>query len=316
MAKQDANKATRNNVSPPTNHRIRGLKLAELSAEVKAVIQRIAQIVSSSAGGLDLQIRDGYINIYYRGGCIWKVDKITPGSRELLFSTDEKYFHRGKLQPPVDSSWLPGPRDGLEAWNTVRGQLEAVMVDWFNLHPKAERTDQHTCACNHLVNKASKWIVVDIEYAAWLHGRKGALAATNSRRLCRFDMVAFERASLDTKDELLVYLVEFKVKEGALAGTSGVISHAKDFRQLLCNADDEKARSALKKSIKNIIREKVSLGLLPGVPTETADREIVCRPAFVLKNVDRTRSEPAEIQGILASCSDEKLWLPCDSFTE
>jgi len=287
-----------------------------LPTEMRTVIQQIAQIVLSTAGRLDLQIRDGYINVYYQGGSIWKIDKVTPRSRGLLFSTAKKYFHRGKLLPPVDSSWLPGPHDGLDAWNTVRGQLETVMVDWFNLHPKKERDLQHKCACNHLLNNASKWIVVDIEYAAWLHGKKGTPAALDSRRMCKFDMVAFERSSLETKGELPVYLVEFKVQEGAVTGASGVTSHAKDFQQLLCNRVDVSALSALKESIKNIIRDKVSLGLLPGVPAETANRDIVCRPIFVLKDVALDSGKRNNIKETLTSCSDGKLWLQYASFTE
>lgn len=316
MAKENNTEATRKNVPPPKVHRIRGLRLSDLPTRTSAVIQQIAQIVLSTAGRLDLQIRDGYINVYYQGGSIWKVDKITPRSRGLLFSTNKKYFHRGKMQPPVDSSWLPGPRDGLDVWNTVRGQLETVMVDWFNLHPKKERDLQHKCACNHLLNKSSKWIVVDIEYGAWLHGKKVALAAKDSRRLCKFDMVAFERSSLETKGELPVYLVELKVQKRAVAGASGVTSHAKDFQQLLCNKVDVNALSALKESIKNIIRDKVSLGLLPGVPAETANRDIVCRPIFVLKDVDLDSGERNNIEEILASCSDSKLWLQYTSYTE
>ena len=304
---------SRDDVPPPGMHKIRGLGLTDMDAGRKRDIMKIVRIVSDAAGRLDFQIRENYINVYFRGGCIWKIGGVAPKSWGLSFFTEMKYFKRPNSDQ-LDSSWLPESRGGVDKWNSVRTRLETVMEGWFNIHPKEERDLQHKCAFNHVINTSSNWIIVDIEYAAWLHGKKCNKGALNCRRLCKIDMVAFQRSSLMQSGAIPLYIIEFKVGGGAVTGTSGVISHAQDIHQFLCNRADHNARNAFLESMKNIVREKLSLGLLPEVPINILKRKFVCRPAFVLKDAPLPDQVTDAINKTLKSCSDNNLWLEFDSF--
>ena len=183
------------------------------------------------------------------------------------------------------------------------------MEDWFCNNPKAERDLQHVLTCNHLRNHSSKWIILDIEYAAWLHGTKENKKAGDCRRLCRYDMIGIKRQSLSDNNPIPVYIMELKLGDAAIGGKSGIISHAEDITQLLSDMRDKKALMAFKESIQNIIREKSEIGILPGVSTKIADRDIEPRVAFILQNSNEIVKEKKAAQKILSRCCDRVLWI-------
>ncbi len=305
-------KKTRNDVPPPVEHVIRGLGTAFSNKAYAADIKKIAGLSAVEKENLSFQIRGRYLNVYFMGGSMWKVE--FPSRPEFTkVSTDEKYFER-KDNDNVDNRWLPKPNAGLDKWLACREKLESVMEEWFELHPKAERKLQHECSCNHLINTSSQWIVIDIEYAAWLHGMKAKKKDLNSRRLCKFDMVAIPRSSLSNNTTPLpVYLVEFKVGGKSVSGASGLKSHAEDFEQFLNYKEDKKSREAFVESMRNIIREKIALGLLPGVPEGVENRKFEMKPMFVLKDV-KSDSYKNRAEAILQGLTDKNLWMDYDTF--
>jgi hypothetical protein len=80
---------------PPEKHRVRGLNFKNLTPEMQNEVKEIVQIVLQSDCRIDLQIRDSYLNVYYKGGCLWKVSRISPRSRGLIIETDPKYIILG-----------------------------------------------------------------------------------------------------------------------------------------------------------------------------------------------------------------------------
>lgn len=216
---------------------------------------------------LDLQIRDGYINVYYCGGCIWKIDGFSSGLDEEWVSFNRRYL---KGWWGGDSK-LPKENDGdLSKWIASLGELKQAMGNYFLKKPNYERkVQQELCAMYSRVPD-SPWVILDMEYAAWIHGAKHEKGGPG-RRLCKFDFVAFERV----KPEKL-YLVELKVTRSAMGGLSGIRSHAEDFAHLLTRDSDIPARQAFKESMRNILRDKVELGLLPNVSA----KDILANPTW------------------------------------
>ncbi|MDH5524853.1 MAG: hypothetical protein OEY01_12815 [Desulfobulbaceae bacterium] len=306
---------TKNEHLPPQIHRVRGLRLNELNQEKQNVVKKIANIVKRSAGRLDMQIRDGYVNVYYRGGCIWKVSRITPKSRSIIIETDTQYFGKKSRKKKAEvPQWLPKPQDSIDDWDKVREKHQKIMDKWIaanhNDEDEGERELQQRLTCEHLKNPNSKWIILDIEYAAWLHDSKKNKEddRRGGRRLCRYDMIGIKRRSLQDDGPIPVYIMELKVGAGAIGGKSGIISHAEDIAQLLNDKRDEKALRAFKDSVQNIIREKIELEILPGVSEENAKRDIEPRVAFIMHESGEMGQVEKDVQETLSGCCEKILW--------
>ena len=291
---------------PPDQPKIRGLQLQHLNTEQRQVVTDLVKIVNADKT-LDLQIRDSYINIYYLGGNLLKVSGFNSRSGRIGFHFDKKYFKRKNGNHlPIE---LPSVTAGFNDWEYSLNKLKKVMDGWFTDYPKAERQTQHGLCLMHRNDKQSQWIVIDIEYATWLHD------TIKGRKLCRFDMVAVKRDSIRQGQPLTLYLIELKDGDKALSKKSGVEDHARDFLQFLNDKNDQKARNAFTDSMKNIIREKTELGLLPMTLSGTELTEIKVK--FLLKNCTRLGPDiRGKLENLLCSHSNGTLfdnyesWLP------
>ncbi|MGD9685809.1 MAG: hypothetical protein AB7U43_02410 [Desulfobacter sp.] len=291
---------------PPDQPKIRGLQFQHLNKEQSQVVTDLVEIVNADKT-LDLQIRCSYINIYYLGGNLLKISGFNSRSGRISFHFDKKYFERknGKHLPAK----LPAVPSAFSDWKCSLDRLKNVMDGWFADYPKTERQTQHELCLMHRNDNQSKWIVIDIEYAAWLHD------AEKGRKLCRFDMVAVKRDSIRQGQPLTLFLIELKEGDKALSNKSGVEAHARDFLQFLNYQNDKKARSAFTDSMKNIIHEKVELGLLP---KELSGIEAVeVKVKFLLKNCTKLGPDiRGELENLLCDHSNGPLfdnyesWLP------
>ena len=87
---------------------------------------------------LCLEIRDNYVNIYYRGGNIIKIKE----NRGLFkASFDKKYLDKDLTKVPNLPVVLNSPED-IEAWIDAIPFLKHEMDLWFGNHPKNEREFQ------------------------------------------------------------------------------------------------------------------------------------------------------------------------------
>ena len=174
---------------------------------------------------LSLAIRNGYINIYYKGGSLLK---ITQRKRGYSFSFDEKYCKKKGDDSNFElfSCLRPGERD---AYILHFDQMMGEMDRWFQAHPKAERDYQHQL----LVNNPE---IVDIEYQI-------------GRRM-RLDMLWFADG--------ILYIIENKYGNGAIGGKSGMSEHYKDICEILT---DPQIKEEMLDSVCHISRAKKALGL-------------------------------------------------------
>jgi hypothetical protein len=171
---------------------------------------------------LSLEIRDGYINIYYRGGNLLRITQKQVGY-EFFF--DVKYCTQENDKLLIESL---SKRDSI-SYNRHFHELIDIMDQWFELHPKLEREHQHSLFINNLK-------IVDVEYQV--------------RNVSRLDMLMVDGNTL--------YIVENKYGLGAVSGKAGLAKHYQDISKII---EDNETRNQLLKSIEHITHIKHTLGL-------------------------------------------------------
>lgn len=196
-----------------------------------------------------LEIREQYINIYYRGGNLLRISASADGYT-AFFDTKYAKDDAGALSqglPPVDI------RTGTdaEAWIAVMPTLKQVMVLYQGKHPKEEREAQQLILRDNNfggVSRKTDYYICDIEYA----NPQG-----------RFDLVAAHWPSSSTirkkQEGRRLVLVEAKYGDGAIADPAGIHSHISDINTFL--ADGTNLQS-LKEEMVGLFNQKRALGLL------------------------------------------------------
>lgn len=183
---------------------------------------------------LCLEIRDGYINIYYKGGNLLKITQKRNGysfyfdARYCLNKNDDTNYGRLKA---LNSSSIQDYIDNFEI-------MMSEMDSWLKEYRKKEREYQHKL----LINNSN---IIDIEYAT------PKSKVTGEKLNMRLDMLMVEG------DKLII--VENKYGIGAISGNAGVKEHYDDICTLINTPDiyDEMVQS-----VKNIAKAKYELGLL------------------------------------------------------
>ena len=188
----------------------------------------LAKVKESDA--LSLEIRQNYINIYYRGGNALRIRQNKQGYR---FEFDEKYCLDEATRASVKRFETP------DDYRNHFALLLAEMDNWFRCHPKPERELQHELV---RLNR-SDFCILDIEYA-------GRYEANGVTKQFRFDMIAVCEGKL--------VVVENKYGMGAMGGKAGIAAHYSDICAVI---DHEEAKCALLGSMKNIAENKKLLGL-------------------------------------------------------
>lgn len=304
----------RNDVPPPIEHRIRRIRYQDLKTDTKETVDFIAKMILDSPGELDFQIRTDCFNVYYKGGSLWKVTNVSPRTRGIQIVTDHKYFKR-KKETNLHSTWLPKPKDVLDGWISSLPRHKRVLDGWFDENNNRERQLQQELAVNHLLHDNSEWIVLDIEYTAWLYGTKENKKDSSSRRSCKFDLIGVKRVDLNTPGLLPIYVMELKQGNKSIRGSSSITSHAEDMEQLICDGADARAKKALLESIRLSFSEKQTLGLLPNVSENVLNRELKLEPAFILEGVDDTdelRDQKTNAGKILSASHPDIPWIDYD----
>ncbi len=193
---------------------------------------------------LDLELRGDSVNIYYRGGSIFKIKEVN-NSFSIFFN--KKYCAEG-------STSLNGNPPPEEAVANLPFYKQA-MDWWFHEHPKYEREFQQVIARennNHgKISNGTDYYIADIEFAD-----------DNAR----FDMVALKWLSngavrKDTR-KISLALIEVKYGDGALKGTAGIEKHLDDFQAFL--SDTEKVEDFCQ-DMSLVFSQKCQLGLVDGL---------------------------------------------------
>jgi len=243
---------------------MRGLRRNFITNLTSGLLGQILDLVKHDST-LCLEIRENYINIYYRGGNIIRI--VEDGSI-FKASFDREYLIESSTKVPS----LPlaiNNVDDVEVWLNAIPSLKHEMDLWFGRHPKDEREFQQLMLReNNLGNsaKGTDYFICDIEYA---------------NHTGRFDLVAVKWPSTSVhrknNKDLKLAFVEMKYLDNALTGNAGLCKHIEDINTFLAKNDN---LENIKEEMKFIFNQKLELGLINNQkPIESFSNE---KPEFIL----------------------------------
>lgn len=198
---------------------------------------------------LCLEIREDYVNIYYRGGNLLKLSTAN-GGYVAFFDTEYAKGDGGALSQALPAVEIQKEED-VEAWLAVMPTLKQAVDLFLGKHPKEEREAQQLILRDNNfggVSRATDYYICDIEYAN-PHGR--------------FDLVAVHWPSNGAirkkQDDRRLVLVEAKYGDGAITDPAGIHSHIVDINRFL---EDGANVQALKEEMVRLFNQKRTLGLM------------------------------------------------------
>lgn len=174
-----------------------------------------------SDNSLCFQIRENYINIYYRGGNLLKVSDNRNGTYTAYFC--EEYF-KNQAVVPLPKPTLSSKADAI-GWIALFPVLKHTMDIYFTVNSNLEREAQQLLVRENNIGKgagSTDYFICDIEYA-----ESGA----------RYDMIAVKWRSTsahrkNTNSAGLAF-IEMKYSDQALTGKCGLQDHLKDINAFL-----------------------------------------------------------------------------------
>ncbi len=172
---------------------------------------------------LMLALRNGYINVYYRGGNLLKLG-CNGVDRSYKSFFDPQYDKSRRRLPTALPTTIRRPED-VAIWVEAFPRLKEVMDFYFARYNKPEREFQQLVArennCSAISNE-TEYFVTDIEFA-------------DSDVSARFDMLAIRWLASERKDgnRCRAALMEMKYGDHALDGTAGLLDHLKDINEFL-----------------------------------------------------------------------------------
>lgn len=212
----------------------RGIHNEKFIESLKNGSLRQMLLVINNDSDLDVQIRNNYLNIYYKGGNIAKVNS------ENSVEFDKFYFYldmkniskRDIMQDAVVVKKLITQRNLLiskfksKIYKEYFRDAKIVMDKWLKKNPKPERMEQHQLSVENQYNK-SDYTILDLEYQV---STKSDFACTyipkgkDKPKNPRFDIIAINK-----QGKLCV--IELKKGSEALKDPSGLKEHWECYQQ-------------------------------------------------------------------------------------
>ena len=214
----------------------------------KGDYKEIIEFAAKRKNNLDVQIRDNYLNIYYRGGNLLRIH---PRS----FCFDEFYFHRNVKQirkTHLVEKAKEGDGKAKKLWEHYLDQqkrmfnilkeeggiirycqeMKAVMDEWEKelntigiSHD--EKNEQQLISMNNRGNTA--YTVIDLEYAVSTTSNFKYVGNID-KKTPRFDIIAVDKTGQ-------VYVIELKTGLGAIDNESGIGPHIDCFNHTIGRDD-------------------------------------------------------------------------------
>lgn len=194
-----------------------------------------------------LAIRQDYVNVYYRGGNLLRLNEQGYGAYATSF--DPNYNSVG-LELPQLPSVITTQTQAAE-WVSGLPQLKRIMDIYFSMNRKPEREFQQLVARENndsTISNSSEYFIADIEFA-------------DSELGARFDMLAIKWLSKQRKngENCRATLIEMKYGDDSLGGSSGLVKHLEDVNALV---NDRSKYTALIETMESQINQLDDLGQL------------------------------------------------------
>ena len=223
---------------------------------------------------LDLQIRDNYINVYYQGGNILKINP-----RSFYF--DEFYFYKDcakKRKTPLQEESKSGnvkakniiaelvdkrdcllsPLQSHQLDKSVAAEYfqkaKKIMRDWEKTLNEqlgishAEKQEQQQIALAN--RKNTDYVVLDLEYAVSTDSSFKYNGSVEDKKKPRFDIIAIHKGQ--------IIVIELKKGLNALERKSGIVDHIDSYE---CTIGRDNLGDFLKE-MKELLKQKKDLGIL------------------------------------------------------
>lgn len=228
---------------------------------------------------LCLEIRENYINIYYRGGNLYRINP----NKGLLYDIhfDMEYCKHNvnilSIFNPANFNSLKGSINYDEYVKLIPA-LKMEMDLYFKEHGKNEREYQQlvlrensysgSVVNGNGVSKDTDYFIIDIEYA-------------NTINNSRFDMVAVKWLSTPTErrssQNASLAFIEMKYADSAHSGAAGIKKHFEDMEKFTTPQN----LSGLYSEMETIFNQKRKLGLIIGVDKDLKFNTTT-KPEFII----------------------------------
>ena len=192
---------------------------------------------------LDMELRGSYVEIYYRGGLLYKIENKGNSNYEITY-TKEYILEKNAQGSGVINSVADAKREVAE--------YKHNMDLYFSKYSKLEKEFQQIIVReNNLsgaVSHATDYFILDIEYASM-----GA----------RFDMLAVKWVSTGSKrkntENLPIAFIEVKYGDGAVTGQASIGKHIRDYINF---RKDKNKMKQLAEDMQKVFNQKCDLGLI------------------------------------------------------
>jgi hypothetical protein len=207
---------------------------------------------------LDVQIRNNYLNIYYNGGNIAKVNSENSIEFDAFYFCLEKDRSRNEIvKDKVAMDALKEKRDALIAafkkgdYAAYFSEAKKVMDAWLSLYNKPERKEQHQLSLENRYGK-SDYTIIDLEYEVSTESAFACklTSANGKAKKPRFDIIAVDRTGK-------LCVIEFKKGSGALTGIAGLQEHYACYQHSI-----GLNHKPFVDEMRNLLKEKQALNLI------------------------------------------------------
>jgi hypothetical protein len=252
---------------------------------------------------IDLEIRENYINIYYRGGNALRVTEI--GNKRYDYHFDKEYL---KVATFLSEDTINTYKTKLD-WINYFPAVKQAMDFYFTKYSKEEREYQQLLVRENnysSIANSTDYFIIDIEY--------------DNRKNARFDIVVVEwrsdasirKLKNDYKPKLVV--IEMKYGDGAFKGSSGISKHITDFNNFIANPQTVEE---FKQEMLGVFSQKRQLGLIPYLSDKKNSNEVTqfadeFEMMFLIANHDPAKSV---LQTELNSLDDQNIKFITSNFT-
>ena len=235
----------------------------------------LERVLADETLNMEFRGYDNAINIYYRGGSLFRVEYTGNG---YVLSFDTNYCANQAVQLSAKPSLADAIRD--------MPFYKQAMDFWFAANHKYEREFAQTVVRDNnrhgSISHATDYYIISFEYP-YLDNMSG--------KKSYFDMTAIKWLSQGNvrKDEEAprLALIEMKYGDGALAGTAGLAAHLQDFDNFL--SMDSKDMQEMVDDQAEVFQQKCELGLIPDMKNMPHNIKIMpddIEVIFILANHD------------------------------